>query len=200
MITFERQTQLMGYAAKKYVTLEEYFLLEESSEAEKYEYFEGDITAMAGNTEQHNRILINLLRETGAFLKGKGCDVFPSDFRVTTPAKRNYFYPDATIVCGDAEKQDGVFDTLMNPVVIVEVISESTENHDRGYKFFAYQQIPTLQEYVLIDSREYAIEIIRRQDDGLWKFDKYQPSDKVFALNSINCQLSFEDIYYRVRF
>ncbi len=190
----------MGYAAKKYVTLEEYFLLEESSEEEKYEYFEGEVTAMAGASQPHNQIVSNLIREVGSFLKKKGCNIYPSDFRVTTPAKSNYFYPDATIVCGNTEKQEGVFDTLMNPVVIFEVVSKYSENRDRGYKFFAYQQIPSLQEYVLIDSRKQVAEVIRRQADGLWKFDKYHPSDNVFALNSIKYQMSFEDIYYEVSF
>src|SRR5947209_3175575 len=89
-----------------YVSQEDYFLLEESA-AEKYEFFEGKVVAMAGATKEHNQIVSNLIRDIGSFLKGKGCDVFPSDFRVTTPAALNYFYPDATIVCGDTKMQPG---------------------------------------------------------------------------------------------
>lgn len=188
----------MASPAVKYVSVEDYLLLEEAAE-EKHEYVGGHIIAMAGATEEHNRIVANLLREVGVFLKGKGCDIFPSDFRVTTPAAKSYFYPDATIVCGPTQKQPGVFDTLLNPVVIFEVMSEGTEKIDKGYKFFYYQQIPSLQEYVLIDSREYAIEVIRRQADGLWKFDKYVLADKQIHLASINCPLLFNDIYYQVQ-
>lgn len=183
----------------KRISVEEYLRLEETAET-KHEYVDGDVVAMAGATEEHNRIVGSLLREVGSFLKGKGCDIFPSDFRVTTPAAKSYFYPDATVVCGDLQKQPNIFDTLQNPVVIFEVMSEGTENIDRGYKFFHYQQIPSLQEYILIDSRTYAIEAIRRQSNNTWKFEKLSLADKQLHLDSIGCSLSFDDIYYRVQF
>lgn len=181
------------------MSVEEYLRLEESTDG-KHEFVDGEVVAMAGATKEHNRIVANILREVGTFLKEKGCDVFPSDYRLTTPAGRNYFYPDVTVVCGGVEEQQGVFDTLINPLIIFEVMSEGTENIDRGYKFFHYQQISSLQEYVLIDSREYAIDVIRRQADGAWKFDKYLPADGQVHLASINCTLSFDDVYYRVKF
>lgn len=92
----------MASPAVEYVSVEDYLLLEEAAE-EKHEYVGGNIVAMAGATEEHNRIVANLIREVGSFLKGKGCDIFPSDFRVTTPAGKNYFYPDASIVCGSTK-------------------------------------------------------------------------------------------------
>lgn len=180
-----------------YITVEEYFLLEESA-TEKYEYLEGKVIAMAGATEDHNRIVANLLRETGTFLKGKDCEIFPSDFRVTTPAGQNYFYPDATIVCGKTEKQPGTFDTLLNPVVIFEVISESTRANDKGYKFFYYQQIPSLQQYILIDSMQFAIDVISRQKDNTWKFETFTPDHKIITISSTGQTISFDDLYYRV--
>ncbi|MDB5208845.1 MAG: hypothetical protein JWR72_3920 [Flavisolibacter sp.] len=188
----------MASPALNYVSVEDYLLQEEAAE-EKHEYVGGNIVAMAGASREHNQIVSNLIREVGSFFKGKGCDIFPSDFRVTTPTAKSYFYPDATIVCGATQMQPDIFDTLLNPVVIFEVISEGTEKIDRGYKFFYYQQIPSLQEYILIDSREYAIEVIRRQSDGLWKFDKYALADKQLHLASINYILSFADVYYRVQ-
>lgn len=187
----------MASPAIPYVSVNDYFLLEESS-AEKYEYHEGKVVAMAGATKEHNLIVANLIREAGSFLKGKECDIFPSDFRVTTPAGENYFYPDATIVCGDTQLQPHVFDTLLNPVVIVEVMSESTKRIDKGYKFFYYQQIPSLQEYILIDATRYAVDLISRQADGAWKFEKYQSAHKTFFIRSISMLLSFDDLYYRV--
>lgn len=188
----------MALPALKYASVEDYLLMEEAAE-EKHEYAGGNIVAMAGATDEHNDIVSNLIREVGNRIKGKGCRIRPSDSRVTTPAGKNYFYPDATIICGKAENQPGVFGTLMNPTVIFEVISENTEKIDRGYKFFYYQQIPSLREYVLVDSREYVVEVIRRQADGLWKFDKYSPADKQFHLGSVNCTLSFDEVYFEVQ-
>jgi Uma2 family endonuclease len=192
------ETMLMERRATDYISVEEYFLLEEAA-PEKHEYFSGNVTAMAGATEEHNSIVSNIIGEVRNKLKGKDCKIFPSDLRVTTPAGKSYFYPDASIVCGPTQKQAGVFDTLLNPVVIFEVISEGTEKIDRGYKFFYYQQIPSLQEYVLVDSRTYFIEVIRRQADGLWQFDKYKKADGSFMLNAIDASLSFEEIYDQVQ-
>lgn len=189
----------MAIPAVKHVSLEEYLRLEEAAE-EKHEYVDGSIVAMAGATREHNEIVSNLIREIGLCLKGKECAIYPSDFRVTTPAGISYFYPDATVVCGNTELQPHVFDTLLNPVVIFEVMSEGTEKIDRGYKFFYYQQIPSLREYILIDSREYAVEAISRQDDNAWRFTKLSPADGQLHLSSIGCTLSFDDIYYRVQF
>src|SRR4051812_47195317 len=107
----------MAAPALKYVSVEEYLQLEEAAE-EKHEYVEGDIVAMAGATREHNQVVSNLIRENGSFLKGKNGYIFPSDFRVTTPAGKSYFYPDATIVCGETQMQPDIFDTLLNPVVI----------------------------------------------------------------------------------
>lgn len=189
----------LQYNPVKQISVEEYLRLEEAAEA-KHEYVGGNVIAMAGATEDHNHIVANLMRELGNCLKGKECAVFPSDMRVTTPAGRSYFYPDVTVVCGGTKKQSNAFDTLLNPVVIFEVMSEETENNDRGYKFFHYQQIPTLQEYILIDSRKSAIEAIRRQANDTWKFDKLSPEEGRLNLTSIACTLSFTDIYYRVQF
>lgn len=183
----------------KRISVEEYLRLEETAEI-KHEYVNGDVVAMAGATREHNEIVSNLIREIGLCLKGKGCAIYPSDLRVTTPAGRNYFYPDATVVCEELQLQPDVFDTLQNPVIIFEVMSESTENIDRGYKFFHYQQIPSLQEYILVDSRVQAIEAIRRQTNNSWKFDKLSPADGKLSLSGIGCTLSFDDIYYRVQF
>jgi Uma2 family endonuclease len=189
----------MGSPALKTISVEDYLRMEETAET-KHEYVDGDIVAMAGATREHNEIVSNLIRELCGCLKGKPCGIYPSDFRLTTPAGQNYFYPDATVVCGDLQLKDGVFDSLLNPVIIIEVMSAGTENIDRGYKFFHYQQIRSLQEYILIDSRQKAVEAIRRQDNDTWKFEKLLPADESLHLQTVGCTLTFDDIYYRVEF
>lgn len=102
------------------------------------------------------------------------------------------------MVCGNAQIKPGVLDTLLNPVEIFEVMSESTENIDKGYKFFQYQQIPSLQEYVVIDSRNVAVDVIRRQANDIWKLEKLSGAGGQLHLASINCTLDLDDLYYRV--
>ena len=198
-VNLERKPVCMAAPALKYISVEDYLQMEETAET-KHEYVEGDIVAMAGASREHNEIVSNLIHAVRTCLGKKSCTIYPSDLRVTTPAGKNYFYPDATVVCGDVKLQEGMFDTLQNPVVIFEVMSESTENIDRGYKFFYYQQIPSLQEYILIDSRGKSVEAIRRQANDTWKFEKLSPADGSLPLHSIGCTLSFDDIYYRVQF
>lgn len=188
----------LKYNVVNRVSVEEYLRMEEDAEI-KHEYVGGNVIAMAGATENHNHIVANLMREVGNCLKEKDCSVFPSDMRVTTPTQKSYFYPDVSVVCGETRKLPHTFDTLLNPIVVFEVMSEGTENIDRGFKFFHYQQIPSLREYILIDSRERLVERISRQSDNSWKFEKLSADEKV-EIQSIGCSLSPDDIYYRVHF
>src|SRR5690349_21034717 len=109
----------LKHSSGRRLSVEEYLHMEEVAET-KHEYVNGNMIAMAGATEEHNDIVSNLIREVGNQLKGKGCKIHPSDFRVATSASKNYFYPDASIVCGPSQKQPGIFDTLLNPIVIFE--------------------------------------------------------------------------------
>src|SRR5882757_2124659 len=127
------------------------YLSRERAAKDKHEYYEGNVTALAGASLAHNRIVANLLGEIRSHLKDKPCEILPSDIRVAVPSGKAYMYPDATIVCGVPEMEDDKFDTLKNPKVVFEVLSPSTAAHDRGRKFLYYQQIPSFQEYVLID-------------------------------------------------
>ncbi len=189
----------MAYAAKKYISVEEYFLLEEAA-PEKHEYINGDVLAMAGATEEHNDIVSNLIREVGNCLKGKGYHIYPSRMRLATPVARGYFYPDVTIVQGKAQLQEGVFDTLVNPLIIIEVMSEESLQIDKGYKFFYYRHIASLQEYIVIDSTQFAVDIIRRQTSDTWSFEKVSCHDNHLRLNAIGCTVSFNDLYDRMNF
>lgn len=181
----------------KNISVKEYLVLDDAAK-EKWEYAHGEMVVKSGETEAHNSIVANLLRETGCYLKGKGCTIYPSAFRITLSTATSYFYPDAIVVQGKCQLEPDIFDTLLNPLILFEVMSENTVNIDRGYKFFHYKQIPSLQEYILINSREYAVEVIRRQPDNAWKFEKYFSQHNALTLRSINLTISFDDLYYKV--
>jgi len=153
---------------------------------------------MAGAREAHNSIVANLIGEFHAFLKGKKCRVFPSDCRVSTPSANSYMYPDVSIVCDETEKRENEFDTVTNPSVIIEVLSDSTRDKDRGYKFFYYQQIPSLKEYILVDSMSYFVQCIYRQPDDSWKFEAINDINASISIRTIGLVLPLKDIYDRV--
>jgi len=187
----------MAYPAGKYISKEEYLELEVQA-GDKHEYFDGQVVAMAGATEAHNRIVANLIGELHKLLKGSNCDVFPSDLRVTTPVFSSYMYPDVSIVCGDIEKQEDQFDTITNPSVIIEVMSPSTMERDLGYKFWYCLQIHSLREYILVDSSSYSVKTIIRQNDNSFKMSDCEGLDPLLTLQTINKQIALKDIYYKV--
>jgi Uma2 family endonuclease len=189
----------MPVTALKFITPREYLEAEVLAD-KKHEYFDGHVITMAGAREAHNRVVANLIAEIHGFLKTKSCDVFPSDLRIATPASNAYMYPDVSIVCGQAQMKDGEFDTCTNPSVIIEVMSDSTRDNDRGYKFFYYQQIPSVKEYILIDSISRFAECIRRREDGSWKFEQETGINASITIHTIGLTLSLQDIYYRVSF
>ena len=189
----------MAVPALKYITPNSY-LEAEVKAAEKHEYFDGNVVAMAGAREAHNDIVANFIGELHAFLKGKSCKVFPSDCRVSTPSSNSYMYPDVSIVCNETEKRENEFDTVTNPSVIIEVLSDSTRNKDRGYKFFYYQQIPSLKEYILVDSTSYFVQCVYRQPDDSWKFHTIEDINACIAIRTIGLSLPLSDIYDHVSF
>lgn len=189
----------MAHPVGKYISAEAYLEMERIAE-ERHEYFDGQIVAMAGATEIHNRIVANLIGEIHNFLKGKDCDVFPSDLRVTTPLLSSYMYPDVSIVCGDVEKQDNQFDTITNPSVVIEVMSMSTKDRDLGFKFWYYLQIPSLKEYILIDTATCSAKKITKQNDGSFKTFDISGQDKILTIESIKMGLPLSDIYRKVSF
>ena len=182
-----------------YLSAEEYLEAERKA-VEKHELINGKIITMQGASLKHNKIVANLIIGIGSFLKGKPCDVYPSDLRVNVPSTNSFMYPDLTIVCDKPELLDEHFDNLLNPSVIIEVLSPSTESHDRGTKFFNYQQIPSLKEYILINSTSILISTITKKDDGLWKFENITDAAALLTISTINQQLPLADIYDGVTF
>jgi len=184
-----------------YISPEQYLEIERKAEY-KSEYFSGQMFAMAGASLEHNLILGNVVGEIHARLKGKPCETYPSDLRVYVPSTGLYTYPDATVVCGKPELADGNFDILLNPLVIVEVLSDSTENYDRGAKFAQYQHIESLQEYLLVSQDKPCVERYTRQPNasGQWLYEKSDGLDTVVTLNSLGFALPMAEIYARVTF
>ena len=177
-----------------YISPEEYLERERASE-EKHEYYDGFVIAMSGARLKHNQVTGNLVAEIGSYLKGKECQTLPSDMRVSTPNRDAYMYPDATIVCGEPKLEDDKFDTLLNPSVVFEILSPSTQKNDKGYKLLHYKNIPSLKEYIMIDASKRFVEVVRREPDGAWRFEDIAASSAGFHIETIGLTISFNDLY-----
>jgi Uma2 family endonuclease len=189
----------MAVPVFKTISATEYLEIERASK-DKHELFHGRIMSMAGASISHNRIVSNMIGNLNTFLRGKDCEVFPSDLRVNIPSSESFTYPDVTIICGAPEMMDEKQDTIKNPSVIIEVMSPSTEQNDRGAKFFNYMQIQSLKEYVLISSTAVFAQTARRQSDSSWKFDELINLNDFLDIKSIAHEISLQEIYENVKF
>ncbi|GGM78680.1 hypothetical protein GCM10010967_07990 [Dyadobacter beijingensis] len=185
----------MTAVAIKMYTQEEYLELERTAEY-KSEYYRGEIFAMAGASLNHTQIKENLSVGVGTFLKGKPCRGLSGDIRVHIPENTLYTYPDYLIVCGKAELLEGRNDTLLNPSVIVEILSPSREGYDQGKKFYLYQSLKSLVEYVLINSQEVGARVYRKGSDDIWYLssEAYE-KDGSIEIGHISLTLKMADIY-----
>jgi Uma2 family endonuclease len=188
----------MSTATKLKYTPEEYLALERKSPT-KHEYSRGEIFAMAGTSRPHKLIAGNFFAEIRAQLKGRRCEAYITEMRVSVTATGLYTYPDVVVVCGERLFQDSEVDTLLNPTVIAEVLSESTEAYDRGAKFRNYRRIPSLREYVLIAQDRMSVERYTRQGDE-WVLTEAAGPDAELRLDSIDCSVPLRLIYERVEF
>lgn len=189
----------MSALPKKKYSLEEYFALERESDM-RHEYLEGDIYAMSGGSRSHERIVSDMDTILNIQLREKGCEVFASNMRLKTAA-RSFLYADLSVVCGEAEFiEEGGLDHLANPILVVEVLSESTEQFDRREKFWRYQSIPSLRDYVLVDQHRPVLEIYTRQDGDRWLYRVTRGLDASVILDSIGCTLALSEGYRRVTF
>lgn len=182
---------------KPRISEQEYIAFERAS-AIKHEYFDGRIYAMTGASAVHNLIAGNTLAALHGQLRGKPCQIFPSDMRVKVQQTGLYTYPDLVVVCGDLQFTDDALDTLLNPTVLIEILSPSTERYDRGLKFQHYRTIATLQHYILIAQDQYHIEHYLRQFDGQWLFAEATGVAAQVVIPAIDCALSLNDVYERV--
>jgi Uma2 family endonuclease len=179
------------------ISPEEYLALERRSEV-KHEYFAGEMFAMVGASKWHNLITANIIRILGNQLLDRPCNVYPSDMRVKVSATGKYTYPDVVVACEEEKFDDPENDTLLNPVIIIEVLSESTEAYDRGKKFEQYQSIESLTEYLLVAQEPYRIEQYVRQSNREWRYSEYHTAEDVVKVNVIGCELTLKDVYAKV--
>jgi Uma2 family endonuclease len=187
----------MSRQAKTYITPEEYLALERAAEY-KNEYVNGEIFAMTGASRKHNLIVTNLISSLSAQLRGKPCEVYPGEMRVKAPAARSYVYPDVVVVCGEPEFEDDYLDTLLNPSLVVEVLSKSTESYNRIGQSAYYRTIESLTEYLLVAQEEYRIEQYVKQPDGRWLLSDVRSLENTIELEGIGCSLALRDIYGRI--
>lgn len=188
----------MSTAAVKRYSVEGYLALERASEI-KHEYYDGEIFAMAGASLPHNLIVGNLVGELRSALKNRDCVVFPSDMRVQCPTGL-YTYPDVSIVCGPSELADDHQDMLLNPLVLIEVLSPSTEAYDRGKKFGHYKTIPSLREYVVVAQDRASIDHFARQEDGRWLMTSVSELSEWLVLPAVEVSVPAAEIYAKVDF
>lgn len=184
---------------KRYYTPEEYLELEEKAEF-RSEYRDGEIVPMTGGTTNHNKITGNFYAYLKFALRGKSFDVYISDVRLWIPRYRQYTYPDVMLIQGQPVYTGTNTTTVMNPCLIAEVLSKSTQNYDQGNKFLYYRSIPEFKEYILIDQYQYHVMHYVKTADGKWIFDEIEDESAVLSLSTVNFQIKLSDLYEQVNF
>lgn len=174
------------------------YLAQERAAENRSEYLAGEVFAMAGASRWHNLISVNLTARLHARLSGRPCEVYSTDMRVKVSSSGLYAYPDVVVACGKPTFEDSSIDTLLNPTVIFEVLSSSTEAFDRGEKFGHYRRLGSLTDYLLISQDRPRIEHYRRQEGGFWLFSEVEGLDAQLRLESIGVELALREIYERV--
>ena len=189
----------MGMPIRRRVTPQEYLAIERSADR-RSQYVDGEIYAMAGATRRHNLITLSVGSTLRLQLKGRPCEVYVNDMRVKVSKPGMYTYPDVVVVCGMPQFEDDEMDTLVNPTVVIEVLSPTTEAHDRGDKAEHYRRLDSLKEYVLIAQDRPLVERYVRQPNDEWVFSEAYESDSMVHVSSIDCELRVSEIYSQIKF
>ena len=182
-----------------YISPEEYLEAERAA-LEKHEYYQGEIFAMSGASLKHNKIFSNLFRDIAFKIKGKGCRPYGSNLRIHIPKNTLFTYPDISIICGEPDLTDDKFDTATNPLVLIELLSKSTRNYDKGEKFTLYRDIDSLQEYILVDTEKVYVEKHIRNADNNWQLAEYKTLDSSFIITTFSLSFLLKDIYEDLSF
>jgi Uma2 family endonuclease len=189
----------MSTQSKPLLTPEQYLEIERKAEF-KSEYYQGAMFAMSGPQEAHVLITDNACGELRQLLRRRTCKAYSKDMRVCVTPAGLYTYPDVVVVCGKAEFLEGEVDTLLNPTVIIEVLSKSTELYDRGRKFKLYRSLSSLAEYMLISSSDVSVELFTRQPDEQWLLSTKSSREETIHLKPLDCNLLLADLYDKVEF
>jgi Uma2 family endonuclease len=179
---------------KKKLTAEEYLKFEKES-VEKHEFFQGEVFAMAGASPRHNKIFSNFFGQIFGRLKGNPCQPYGSDLRIHIPQNSLFTYPDISIICGNIVPADNDSDTIISPAVLIEILSTSTRNYDRGGKFKLYRDIPTLKEFIVIDSETINIEAFRINATGHWELEEYRAKLQSLDIPCVKINVPLTEIY-----
>jgi Uma2 family endonuclease len=190
---FEVNEPAPAYGKNK-ISIEEYLQMEKESLV-KHEYYKGEVFAMAGAGARHNLIFSNLFIAIGKKLGGKPCRPYGSDMRVHIPENTLFTYPDISIFCGDIINSPEDEDTIINPIVIIEILSPSTKDYDRGDKFQLYRQIPSLKDYMLVDAAAIHVEVFSLNERSHWELTEYNQLAQTISINSISLAIEMADVY-----
>jgi Uma2 family endonuclease len=184
---------------KKRWTVEEYLAFERTSQ-ERHEFLAGEIFLMTGASRQHNLIGTNTVRVLGNQLRNQPCELYANDMRVKVSPTGLYTYPDVVIACGKPQFEDREIDTLLNPTVVIEILSRSTKDYDRAGKFAHYRTLTSFQEYLLIAQDSIHVEHYLRNTDNTWLLSETNQADATIELKSVGCTLLVADLYEKVTF
>ncbi|MBW4496328.1 MAG: Uma2 family endonuclease [Oscillatoria princeps RMCB-10] len=188
----------MTATKQAHITVEDYFALEEKEADIRHEYYDGEVITMTGTTDRHNIIALNLAFALRQRLKGGSCRVFMENVRLEVEGGRHYTYPDIMVTCDERDLAD--LYTKRYPVLVVEVLSDSTEALDRGKKASLYRKLPTLQEYVLVSQSECGVELFSRSQAPSWTLTELSAPDSVLNLSCLNLQIPLSEIYEGIQF
>jgi len=196
-LVMELREPAVAYGKSKF-TIQEYLDMENATDR-KNEYYKGEIFAMAGAGARHNVIFSNLFIDIGSRLKGRPCQPYGSDMRLHIPENTLFTYPDISIICGDLVPSYRDKDSVVQPSVLMEILSPSTKNYDRGEKFKLYRDIPTLKEYILVDSEAIGIEVFRIDPHNHWTLEEYKTTNDTLVIQTVGISIPLQDIYDRTK-
>ena len=192
------QPKMSAVPKRRLLTEQEYLLIERRAER-KSEFYRGEMFQMAGATRAHILITANLSRLIGNQLQNKPCEVYPNEMRVQIPSGL-HTYPDVAVVCGPPKFHDNQFDTLLNPLLLIEVLSESTQDYDESFKVPEYRRLPSLREIVLVNQEMPYVEIYQQERGTPWKMSTITGLDATLSLKSIGCKIPLAKVYAKVKF
>jgi len=195
----EFKAKTMSTQKIKKLTPEEYLEIERKAEY-KSEYYNGEMFALAGASLIHNKITSNVHVSLATQLKKKKCEVYQSDLKIYEQESGLFTYPDIVVICGEPECYDYKKDIIINPTVIIEILSQSTEAYDRGFKFELYRKLKALKDYILVSQEKISIEHFNKNKDNSWTMNEYNKSEQSMSIRSIDCKLELKEVYNRVRF